>query len=246
MEVRFCFVYQFRFHLTSVALFPVPSPGRRRQLSIVAVELRMRRMLKRLVSHKLVLATGLLAVMSTAALPDTAWNRVGQLLLPPLTDRFELPPLEGLEGYAGIIVAGGSPSRVHEAGRLARAFPHLELYISSAGEPDEVMPQLNGGVEPNRVEIENLARTTYENAQYAKRFLSPRPGQQWILVTSAFHMPRAMGTFRAAGFDVTAWPVDDISPTFAMTHQVVRHEWVGLAYYWLLGRSSSLFPAPHS
>ena len=100
------------------------------------------------------------------------------------------------------------------------------------------------GVGSERLEIEYLSRTTYENAHYAALFLKPDPEQRWLLVTSAFHMPRAMGSFRQAGFKVTSWPVDDIPKDFTRRLEVAQHEWLGLAAYWLLGRSTALFPSP--
>ena len=109
---------------------------------------------------------------------------------------------------------------------------------------DDVMQQLRADIEPQRLEIEYLSRTTYENAHYAALFLKPDPEQRWLLVTSAFHMPRAMGSFRRAGFQVTPWPVDDIPRDFTRTWQVAQHEWLGLAAYRILGRSSALFPSP--
>ena len=78
----------------------------------------------------------------------------------------------------------------------------------------------------------------------------PQPGERWLLVTSAFHMPRAMGCFRAAGFDVTPWPVDfrtrgpeDLMRLFAAARptawrriDLAAKEWIGLLAYWLAGR----------
>ena len=86
---------------------------------------------------------------------------------------------------------------------------------------------------------------------------APRPGERWLLVTSAYHMPRAMGAFRAAGFAVEAYPVDyrtggstdllipfdDVASGLRRTDTATR-EWIGLLAYWLTGRSSELFPGP--
>ncbi len=64
------------------------------------------------------------------------------------------------------------------------------------------------GVAPERLILEGKSRDTFENAQFTKGMVKPAPGETWLLVTSAFHMPRSMGLFRKAGFDVTPWPVD--------------------------------------
>ena len=82
-------------------------------------------------------------------------------------------------------------------------------------------------------------------------------GERWLLVTSAFHMPRSMGIFRKAGFDVEAYPVDWRMGTredlFAFTNMsldglgrtdVAVREWIGLVVYRLAGRTSDLLPGP--
>ena len=83
------------------------------------------------------------------------------------------------------------------------------------------------------------------------------PSARWVLITSAFHMPRSMGAFRKAGFIVEPWPVDyrtrgaaDLTRPFDKVSEGLRrvdmavHEWVGLVAYRLAGRSPELFPAP--
>jgi uncharacterized SAM-binding protein YcdF (DUF218 family) len=70
-------------------------------------------------------------------------------------------------------------------------------------------------------------------------------------------MPRAIGAFRRAGFDVEPWPVDyrtrgraDLTRPFDKVSEGLRRvdvasrEWVGLLAYWLTGRTDALFPAP--
>jgi uncharacterized SAM-binding protein YcdF (DUF218 family) len=111
------------------------------------------------------------------------------------------------------------------------------------------------GIARERIVLEELSRTTWENADKLRAILKPRPGQRFLLVTSAFHMPRAMGTFRAAGYDVTAWPVDyrtaglldALSPRTSICGglemlDVAFKEWVGLVAYRLSGRSTAFWP----
>ena len=90
-----------------------------------------------------------------------------------------------------------------------------------------------------------------------KALVDPKPGQRWLLVTSAWHMPRAMAAFRKAGFQVEPWPVDyrtagwsdafHLFP-FESPAQGLRqldlavHEWLGLLAYRLSGRSDDAFP----
>ena len=90
-----------------------------------------------------------------------------------------------------------------------------------------------------------------------KALVRPEPGQRWLLVTSAIHMPRAVGCFRRAGFPVEPYPVDwqtgsaadllspfeAVSAGLGLTDMAMR-EWTGLLIYWLTGRTSALFPAP--
>ena len=81
----------------------------------------------------------------------------------------------------------------------------------------------------------------------------PKPGENWLLVTSAFHMPRSVGLFRKVGFPVIPWPVDyrtsgkegiglfRDNPADALQNTTMAmREWIGLAGYWLSGRIDSL------
>ena len=64
------------------------------------------------------------------------------------------------------------------------------------------------GIPKSRLIMERASRNTYENAEFTKELVAPKPGERWLLVTSAFHMPRSIGLFRKAGFAVEAYPVD--------------------------------------
>ena len=59
--------------------------------------------------------------------------------------------------------------------------------------------------------LEDQSRNTRENAIFTRRLVDPKPGERWLLVTSAWHMPRAIGVFRKAGFEIEAFPVDYLS-----------------------------------
>jgi len=96
------------------------------------------------------------------------------------------------------------------------------------------------------------ARTTRENAVAALAIADPAPGETWLLVTSAWHMPRAVGSFRAVGFDVVAYPVDfraggGVRWGFDPAANLVgldraAHEWLGLAWYRIQGWTDRLVP----
>lgn len=64
------------------------------------------------------------------------------------------------------------------------------------------------GLDPTRIVFEDRSRNTAENAQLSKKKMNPTAGENWLLVTSAFHMPRAVGSFRKVGWPVIPYPVD--------------------------------------
>ena len=81
----------------------------------------------------------------------------------------------------------------------------------------------------DRFIFEDASRTTWENAVNSRDLLKPKPGERFLLVTSSFHMPRSMGAFRMAGFEVEAYPVDwrtrgwsDASQRFRSAEQRAR------------------------
>jgi uncharacterized SAM-binding protein YcdF (DUF218 family) len=109
----------------------------------------------------------------------------------------------------------------------------------------------------DRITAEEQSRNTIENAVFSRLIANPKPSERWLLITSAYHMPRAMAAFRAAGFPVEAYPVDwrtrgpadlvrpfgAISDGLGRTDTAV-HEWLGLLAYRLTGRSAELLPGP--
>ena len=114
------------------------------------------------------------------------------------------------------------------------------------------------GENPDRVIFEDQSRNTHENALFTKDLVHPQADQNWLLVTSAIHMPRSVGSFRAVGWQVYPWPVNyqtlgqgrlGRTAHFFTTRRLSLfsnslHEWIGLVYYRLRGWSPSLFPAP--
>ncbi|MGH8457637.1 MAG: YdcF family protein, partial [Stenotrophobium sp.] len=111
------------------------------------------------------------------------------------------------------------------------------------------------GLDPKRLILENRSRNTWENAVFSKALVHPQAGEHWLLVTSAWHMPRAIGCFRAAGWPVIAYPVDymstrgagdeDFDPEWRLRKlRFGLKEWVGLIAYHLMGRTDRWLPAP--
>ncbi|BAU92774.1 hypothetical protein MPPM_4169 [Methylorubrum populi] len=145
---------------------------------------------------------------------------------------------------ARLVYTGGDPS---PPGRRARA---PEAVLAAA--------YLEGiGIAPARITVEARSRTTAENASEVRRLLEPHPGERWLLVTSAWHMPRAMGAFRRVGLELEPYPVDfrtagPFATRFTFGHaadglhllDVAAKEWAGLVVYRLTGHSDALFPAP--
>jgi uncharacterized SAM-binding protein YcdF (DUF218 family) len=145
---------------------------------------------------------------------------------------------------------------------LARRYPDAKLVFSAGSAsvfPDQP-PETDGakllfgelGIDPSRVIFEDRSRNTYENAVFSKALATPKPGEIWLLVTSASHMPRSVGVFRAAGWTVVPWPVayktgGPYTVRFGghfLHLDLALHEWIGLAAYRVLGRTNALFPAP--
>lgn len=224
-----------------------------------------------------------LAATTLVLLALAAFSPLGNLLLYPLESRF--PAWDPSRGAPdGIIVLGGSvdtdlsaahhtPVVSHAADRLfapaelARRYPNARmvftggsanLVANGAREADYSAPILeNIGIPRERLILERESRNTYENAIFTKRLVAPKPGERWLLVTSAYHMPRSIGIFRKAGFDVEAYPVDwrmggrdDLfsftnfgADGLGRTDTAVR-EWIGLVAYRLMGRTSELLPGP--
>lgn len=166
----------------------------------------------------------------------------------------------------GQVALADSAERVTVVAKLARDYPkarivytggNAALFPQAPPEADFVSPLWESfGIARDRIVIEARSRNTYENAAFTKALVQPKPGERWLLVTSAEHMPRAIGCFRRVGFAVEAYPVDwHTLPQwrFTLSHSIgdglaqadaASHEWEGLIAYWLTGRTSALFPAP--
>lgn len=213
----------------------------------------------------------------------SGWTTAGALMLHPLEERFQRPPTLP-ERIDGIVVLGGgfegginrvrggyelnsSGDRFVETAILALRHPEAKVLVSGgtgalmlAGEGDgETAPRLLMalGVDRGRLILDNEARNTQENAVFSKRLAEPKPGETWLLVTSAFHMPRSVGLFRKVEFPVVPWPVDyrtsgaerpgvaedNAFDSMQNTALAIR-EWIGLAAYRLTGRIDELVPAP--
>jgi uncharacterized SAM-binding protein YcdF (DUF218 family) len=168
---------------------------------------------------------------------------VTEVLTSKLERRFATPVATDMVNVEGIIALGGGHARIVEAVRLAVQHPNAKLVVTGASADDEAYAQTQG-LPPGQLLLESRAKSTFENAIFSRRLLQPEPSTKWLLVTSAVHMPRAVGAFREAGFSVVAWPVFDRPTVAADVVRSTSHEILGLIEYWLLGRTDAAFPAP--
>src|SRR3954471_7450497 len=215
---------------------------------------------------------------SLLALAVAGWSPLGNWLMGGLEDRF--PAWNAARGApSGIIILGGAISpevskergsialneaaeRMTAAADLARRYPAARIVFSGGSgnlgggiaEAEFVLPLFESfGIAPERVALEGRSRNTAENARFTKELVQPKPGDRWLLVTSAYHMPRAIGVFRRQGFAVEAYPVDwrtaaedssafsSLSAGLARTDTALR-EWVGLLAYRVTGQTTELLP----
>ncbi len=220
-----------------------------------------------------------LVAIVTVALVGIAFFPFGDWLIAPLESRFTVPTIPG--GVDGIILLGGAvePRVVGErvepavngaADRLltfmtlARHYPNAKLLLvggeaailpSGHSEAELTRDLLIGqGFDGRRMLLEPRSRNTIENAIFAKAVAEPQASETWLLVTSAVHMPRAVGCFRHAGWAPVPFPTDyrtgfDSGWTMALVRhlglvELAVKEWLGLIAYRLLGRTDAFFPGP--
>ncbi len=214
-----------------------------------------------------------LCFASIAVLP------VGNWALAPLENRFAFDPPEHIDG---VIVLGGdertditaarsypvaldSMRRFATFGDMAKRYPDAKLvYAGGSGllNPDKtlleadvaslIMAQM--GIPVERVIFEKESRNTFENAVFSAALVKPETNENWLLVTSAWHMPRAMGCFRQAGWNIYPVPTGyfttgdyRFSFLFRFDEQIralsyAKREYIGLIAYWLMGRTDALWP----
>src|SRR5258706_6465420 len=175
-----------------------------------------------------------LLVVSVALLAICGFSPLGNWLLYPLESRF--PSWDAVRGAPdGIVVLGGSidpdlsiahggpvvraaADRLIAAAALALQYPNARIIFSGGSanlisndekEADYAVSVFESlGISRERLIMERRSRNTQENAEFSKAIAAPKSGERWLLVTSAYHMPRSVGLFRKAGFAVEAYPVD--------------------------------------
>ncbi len=207
---------------------------------------------------------------------------IDRWLLAPLEQRFPAPdPMP--QRVDGIILLGGAQRPTLTAHwkqpelnasaetlttflALAHRYPTAKL-VFSGGSGDILRQDLSEeetvrlflkqqGFDDTRVQYENESRNTYENALLSQRLVKPGKDENWLMITNARTIPRAMGVFRKVGWNVTPAPADhtvvpdgEWQPQFnlAVAFTTINeglHEWLGLVAYYFSGKSNDLFPAP--
>jgi uncharacterized SAM-binding protein YcdF (DUF218 family) len=226
-----------------------------------------------------------LLIASIAALAIAGFSPLGKWLIYPLEARF--PPWDASRGAPdGIVVLGGAidpdlsaatgravftqaADRIFAAAALARQYPKARILLSggnanliaqdSAKEAHYAASVLESlGIARERLLLEQRSRNTRENAEFSKAVANPKNGERWLLVTSAYHMPRSIGVFRKEGFAVEPYPVDwrvgdaaNLLTFFPLSLEglqrtdIAVREWMGLAAYWATGQIGSLLPGPN-
>jgi uncharacterized SAM-binding protein YcdF (DUF218 family) len=222
------------------------------------------------------------STVAFAILALSVWTSLGAMLLNPLEERYPKPAFP--QKVDGIVVLGGGfegainlarggyelnsgGDRYVEAAILARRYPAAKIVVTGGvgslilkgeGDAETALRLFTAlGVPRDRLVLENRSRNTYENAVFTKEMVTPKPGETWLLVTSAFHMPRAKALFDKAGFATVPWPVDyrtsgregvslfaDNAVDALQATTLAIREWTGLFAYWLTGRIDSPFPGP--
>jgi uncharacterized SAM-binding protein YcdF (DUF218 family) len=229
-------------------------------------------------------AGGRLVLAGAALLLVAGFLPLGNALILPLEERFAKADIASGAAVDGIVLLGGAEDAFVSAGRgivafneagerltealvLARRLPRARI-VFSGGSAELVVETSFGadvarrffaeqGLAADRIVFEGKARNTHENAVFSKVAAGPKPGERWLLVTSAYHMPRSIGCFRQAGFAVEPWPVDyrtsGPGDSWRRFHRPIEglrrvdlaaREWAGLLFYWLTGRTNALLPAP--
>ncbi|WP_027487763.1 YdcF family protein [Allorhizobium undicola] len=226
---------------------------------------------------------GLAGGLGCLVLFVTLYTTAGPVALQVLEARFPKPSQDPANPACAIVLGGAfdtdvtttrggielnqAADRFVEALRLARAFPGMKILVSGGDgslsgqrEGDAVVSRRffeSFGIGADRLIEEAASRNTFENIRNSKSLLEQAGLRDCLLITSAFHMPRAMGLMRKAGLAVTAWPtdyrtsgtqalrLDFTQPTLnAQQTSTALREWLGLLGYYFGGRISALFPAP--
>lgn len=210
-------------------------------------------------------------------------TNVGALMMAPLEARFERVAAD--TKISGIIMLGGggsggvsqargtiefnaSAERYVEIFALVDLYPNVPILVTGGngsliqkGEGDGALAKrfvARYDLPQERFLFETESRNTYQNAILSMPVAKPSSDDTWLLVTSAFHIPRSVGVFHKQGWQVAPWPVDfktrpdeklalrpsNVAHNFQLLETAI-HEWLGLVFYYWSGKTNALFPSPN-
>jgi uncharacterized SAM-binding protein YcdF (DUF218 family) len=224
----------------------------------------------------------IVAAVSVAGLLAAGFGPLGNVLLTPLEERF--PEWRYPHRHVdGIIVLGGSYDFVRHPYLsmivleedteplalvidLARRYPEAKVIVSGGSSYSHDVTEASimkdyftsFGIAPERIVTEDRSLNMVQSAQFTANLLRPDPSSRWLLLTYGHLMPRAVGAFRKAGFELFPFAIHVRNPsgwdvmwnsdrTLAENLgklDIAAHEWLGLAYYKLKGYSDEWFPSP--
>jgi len=209
---------------------------------------------------------------------------VGEWLLSPLETRFSTNPqlpdkIDGIIVLAGgedpylsakwnQVELGGAAERNVAFMRFIKQYPDAKhVFTGGSGslkhqqfKSTHVAQKLYSdlGFDTSAILFEELSRNTYESVKLTKMLIKPKENENWVLITTSWHMPRSVGLFEKFEWPVIAWPVDHytdpqdlfrLSLSFSKNLDILKmaiKEWVGLAAYYITGKTPDLFPGPQS
>lgn len=225
-------------------------------------------------------------IAAFALLAIAGLTPLGALLIGTLEARFPAakltPPIDGIILISGAeqprmsrdhgqVLTNSYGDRLIAAARLAHRFPDARIAVTGGvlaldrtarpefhSQADVARRFLTSvGIDPARIVVERQSQNTCQNARHIHTAVTPEPDDRWVVVTSAFHMPRTMGCFDKVGWTVIAYPTDykrisgpkglrptiSVAGNLSMLNQAV-HEYVGLLAYRVTGQIDALFPGP--
>ncbi len=205
---------------------------------------------------------------------------IGSWLIYPLETQFPAHP-NLPEKIDGIILLGGSfntsssqawgkvqtnnfADRIHSFIALKYKYPNAKaIFTGGIASVNSTYPTEaffaqklfnDMGLEDEQILYESKARNSYENIIYAKRLALPKQGENWIVVSSAFHLPRTVGIFCQQNWPIIPYPADfhsnpdsmfmpelNLSDNLNLLNYAI-HEWIGLIAYHLTGKTTEWLP----
>ena len=170
-----------------------------------------------------------------------------------------------LSEKTGRIAVNSNISRIVDFMALSKQYPNAKKVFSGGSgnilrpnrkEADDAKDFINMmGFDGDGFIYERESKNTYENAFFSKKLLQPKKGEQWIVITSSFHMPRTMAVFKQLDWEVIPYPTGmkttgkyrllqnsfNVVGNFFFLHKALK-EIIGVGVYYITGKSALFFP----